>query len=340
MDNIKEIVKLGVDSYKGCVENYSDKQANETLRQAMIEANGGSDKLDIRAMRDGKCSGVYSIVEEVLKQTAMDSLASTDFFNALVEYHNVAAGDQKVFHVENADLFTVSKVADGTQALRRQRLFGLRTVPIETTMHMVRIYEELVLVLAGRISFNDMIDRVARSFTQDTLNEIYTLWNKASQDDLGGTAYFPAAGNAFSEDVLLNVIEHVEAAAGSATSTIIGTKAALRNLIPSIQGWDQKNVVDAQGYLGKFYGSNVIAVPQRHRNGTTDFVFNDKEITVFAGAGADTKPIKFVTEGDPIIIPRQATENMDLTMEYVYGEKYGLGLVTASNTGIGKYQFT
>lgn len=339
MENMKEIVKLGIDSYKGKVEKYSDAQAQVALRNALIEANNGSAKLDIRAMRDGKCSGVFSIVEEILAQTVIDELTKSDYFNALVEYRNVAAGDQAVFHVQDANLFTVSEVADGTQAIRRQRLVGDTTVPITPTMHAVRIYEELDRVLSGRVDFNHMIDVVTRSFTQKTLDDIYTLWANATQADLGGAVYFPAAG-AYDLDTLLTVIEHVEAAAGGAPATIIGTKTALRPLITSIIGTDQKNVVDANGYVGKFYGSNVIAVPQRHQNGTTNFVFDDYTITIIASSGMDAKPIKFVYEGNPLMFTREPKDNMDLTYEFFYGEKYGLGLVTAGNAGIGKYQIS
>ena len=340
MEKMNEIVKLGIDAYKDRVEYYSDKnKVNETPRNALIAANGGSTKVDIRAIRDGKCPEVYGIVEQILAGTVIDALTENDFFNTLVEYRNVADGDQALFRIEDANLFTISEIADGTQAIRRQRLLGETDVTITPTVHAVRIYEELNRVLAGRVDFNHMIDVVARSFTQQTLNDIYSLWANATAADLGGSVYFPSASNVFSLDTLLSVVEHVEAAAGGATATLIGTKAALRALIPSIVGTDQKNVVDSNGYMGTFYGSPVIAIPQRHQIGSTNFVFDDKTITVVAGAGADAKPIKFVYEGDPLVIPRAPQENMDLTYEYFYAEKYGLGLVTAANTGIGKYQF-
>lgn len=340
IEKMDEIVKLGIDAYHGRVENYSTENGNKALREALIEANNGSTKLDPRAIRDGKCNGVFSIVEQILANTVIDELTNTDFFNALVEYKNVAEGDQAVFRVADANLFVVSEIANGTQAIHRQRLVGEVDVPITPTVHAVRIYEELSRVLAGRVDFGHMIDVVARSFTQKTLDDAYSLWANATAADLGGSAYYPVASNAFNLDTLLGVVEHVEAAAGGANATIIGTKAALRALIPSIVGTDEKNNVDANGYMGTFYGSPVIAIPQRHKVGTTNFVFDDKCITVIAGAGADSKPIKFVYEGNPLIIQRDPRDNMDLTYEYFYAEKYGLGLVTAGNAGIGKYKFT
>lgn len=340
IENMNDIVKLGIDAYHGRVETYSAGDAQKALREALIEANNGSTKLDPRAIRDGKCNGVFSIVEQILSETIIDQLTSSDFFNALVDYKNVAEGDQAVFRIKDADLFVVSEAANGTQAIRRQRLVGETDVPITPTVHAVRIYEELSRVLAGRVDFSHMIDVVARSFTQQTLDDAYSLWANATSADLGGAVYYPVATNVFNLDTLLGVVEHVEAAAGGATATIIGTKAALRALIPSIVGTNEKNNVDANGYMGNFYGTPVIAIPQRHQIGTTNFVFDDKCLTIIAGSGDGAKPIKFVYEGNPLIIQRDPRDNMDLTYEYFYAEKYGLGLVTAGNAGIGKYKFT
>ena len=55
---------------------------------------------------------------------------------------------------------------------------------------------------------------------------------------------------------------------------------------------------------GKFYGTDVVALPQRHKVGSTQFVFDDKTINV---------------------------------IEYAVFERYGIGLVTAGNTGMGRY---
>lgn len=46
MSEIKDIVKVAVDAYRGNVEKYSVGQSQEVLRQALIEANGGSTVLD------------------------------------------------------------------------------------------------------------------------------------------------------------------------------------------------------------------------------------------------------------------------------------------------------
>ena len=335
MADMKEIVKLAIDAYKGHVEKYSVGQSQEALRQALVEANGGSTKLDYKAIRDGKCNGLFALIEEILSRTVVEGLTGDEFFNALVDFRNVAEGDQNIFIVEDSNLFVIDDVANGTQGIRRQRLGGSNEVSIPTTMKMVRIYEELNRVLAGRVDFNHFINVVAESFRQKMLNDIYTLWSGATADDLGGVAYFPAAGS-YNEDELLELISHVEAAAGGKTATIVGTKKALRALKDAIDGDVAKNDLYNLGYVGKFYGTPVVATPQRHKVGSTDFVFADDVLTIIAG---DDKPIKFVYEGDPIVLMGDPMQNADFTQEYLYGEKYGLGIVLAGgNAGIGRYQ--
>lgn len=337
MAEMKDIIKVAVDAYHGNVEKYSVGQSMELLRQALVEANGGSTTLNYKNIRDGKCNGLFTLIEEVLSRTVVEGLQGDEYFNALVDFRNVAEGDKNVFTVEDSTLFVVSEAADGTQGIRRQRLGGSTDVSIPTSLKVVKIYEELNRVLSGRVDFNTFINKVAESFRQKLLNDVYTLWSTATAQDFGGVTYFPVAG-AYDEDELLNLIAHVEAASGGKTATIIGTKKAVRNLDITPFGDDAKSDLYNLGYAGKFYGTPVVVAPQRHKVGTTDFVLDDDILTIIAG---DDKPIKCVYEGDPIVLMGDPMTNGDLTQEYLYGEKYGMGIVLAGgNSGIGRYEIS
>ena len=339
MADMNDIVRLAVDVYHGTPEKYSLKEANDTLREALIQANNGSTKMDYRAIRDGKCNGLFAIIEEVLDNTVIEGLTGNEFFMNYVDYRNLALGDKNEFLVDDDLLFQVARVADGTQGIRRQRLESGTEISIATEMHMVRIYEELNRVLSGRVDFNDMIRKVGESYQKDILDQIYALWIASTTPaavtggaPMGSAVYFPAAGS-YSETAMLDLIDHVEAASGK-SATIIGTKKALRNLAESIQADSAKEELHGMGYYGKFFGVPCMALPQRHKVGTTDFLLSNNVLTVVAG---DSKPIKFVYEGDPIVIPGDPLDNADLTQEYVYGSKYGLGLVLSGTQSIGAY---
>ena len=337
MADYNDIVRLAVDAYHGAPTKYSVGESMDVLRQAMIEANGGSSVLDYKAIRDGKCNGLFTLVETILARTVVDGLQGDEYFNALVDFRNIALGDKNEFVIEDRKLFVVSDAADGTQGIRRQRLGGQTKTSIPTSFKVVKIYEELNRVLSGQVDFNKFIQAVAESFRKKLLDDIYALWNAATATDFGGTTYFPTAGT-YDEDGLLDVINHVEAAAGGKPATIIGTKKAVRNLAPSIEGTDSKSDLYNMGYYGKFYGTPVVVTPQRHKFGSTDFVFDDDVLTVIAG---DDKPIKCVYEGQSTVLLGNPTDNKDFTQEYFYGEKYGMGIVlTDGNAGIGRYELT
>ena len=74
MADMNDIVKLAVDAHRGNVEKYSVKQSQETLRQALIEANNGKTSLNYRDIRDGKCNGLFTLIEEVLSATVVEGL--------------------------------------------------------------------------------------------------------------------------------------------------------------------------------------------------------------------------------------------------------------------------
>lgn len=286
MAEMNDIVKLAVDAYHGNVEKYSVKQSMDVLRQALVDANGGSTTLDYKKIRDGECKGLFTLIETILTRTVVEGLQGDEFFNAMVDFRNVNEGDKNLFIVEDDNLFVVAEAADGTQGIRRQRLGGSTETSIPTKLHVVKIYEEMNRVLSGRVDFNHFINKVAESVRQQLLNEIYTLWSGATAEQMGGVTYFPNAG-AYDEDELLDLISHVEAAAGGKTATIVGTKKAIRNLKSAIVSDNAKNDLYNMGYYGKFYGTPAVVVPQRHKVGSSEFVMDDDVLTIIAG---DDKP--------------------------------------------------
>ena len=286
MAEMNDIVKLAVDAYHGNVEKYSVKQSMDVLRQALVDANGGSTTLDYKKIRDGECKGLFTLIETILTRTVVEGLQGNEFFNAMVDFRNVNEGDKNLFIVEDDNLFVVAEAADGTQGIRRQRLGGSTETSIPTKLHVVKIYEEMNRVLSGRVDFNHFINKVAESVRQQLLNEIYTLWSGATAEQMGGVTYFPNAG-AYDEDELLDLISHVEAAAGGKTATIVGTKKAIRNLKSAIVSDNAKNDLYNMGYYGKFYGTPAVVVPQRHKVGSSEFVMDDDVLTIIAG---DDKP--------------------------------------------------
>ena len=140
----------------------------------------------------------------------------------------------------------------------------------------------------------------------------------------------------FDVATLRALIDHVEAATG-AQATIVGTKAGLGKVIDSsanaisLASDSAKEDLYNFGYLGRFYATPMVAMKQVHKVGTDEFAINDNKIYVMAGSD---KPIKLVREGDGLMISTDAFSNADLTQEYLYGERYGLGVIFNQRMGI------
>lgn len=323
----KNLVKIAVDAYKGHVAgNYSVDDSMEVLRQALVEANGGSTKLDYRAIRDGKCNGLFAIVEEIINKTVIEGLPESCPLFDYVDYRNLAEGDTNIFEIRDNGLFVVSDIADGTQGLRRQRLTGGEEITVKTQLKGIKIYEELRRVLAGRVDFNELIDKVAESFQKKINNDIYAAV-KAGFDGL--ISPYKESGS-FDESKLTAIIDHVEAATGK-KAFILGSKQAVRK-ITGVKGADSisaKEDLYAMGYFGHFYTTPIIVMENAHKVGSTDFVLgNDLYIVA-----SDDKFVKFVTEGDTLIIPGDALGNSDLSQEYFMAERYGISVVFAEAFG-------
>ena len=324
----KNLVQLAVDSYKGVATGeYSTSERSETIRKAMIEMNGGSAVMDYRAIRDGKCNGLFAYIEDVLTQTVIEGLPEGNPLFDFVEQRNLKEGDQQKFLLEGKGSFIVSEIADGTQGLRRQRLNAGEEITVKTKKHGVKIYEELTRVLAGRVDFNKFIDMVAEAFIKQITEEMY----EAVVAGFAGLATPYAESGSFNEATLLKIVDHVEAATGQ-TAIILGSKQAVRK-ITGITGADAKSAKEdlyAMGYFGHIGENAVVTMKNGHKAGTTDFILGN-DLYIIA---ADDKFVKYVTEGESLIIPGNPTDNQDLSQEFLTIQCYGIKAIMSAINGV------
>lgn len=333
MEN-KEIVKLALDTMRNSVSgNFSAKEGSEVLRQAFIEMNGGSDKLTVKSFRDHP--QLFQLIEEVMPIMTQEGLRGDELAFNMVDYRNLAEGDQNRFWTEDNSDLIVAKIADGSTSIRRQRLNAGQYINIDTEMHAIKVYEELNRMLAGRVDFNTLVDRLTRSYTRDMRNQILAAFEGVTATTTGLNATYVKTGT-FSAATLRELIDHVEASTGE-KATILGTKAGLGKIADSdanavaLTAASAKEDLYNLGYFGKFYATPMVSMRQVHKPGTDAFAINDNKIYVMAG---NDKPIKFVREGEGLMVATDAFNNADLTQEYLYGEKYGIGVIFNQKMGI------
>ena len=325
-----EVLKMMIDTVKGkSMEGYSKGQTSEAIRNALIELNGGEKKLDMKKFYRG--SEMYSLVEELIPVIIDEGFKDEDPIFSLVEYRNIKDGDEEAFYVEGNSLFMVADAAAGIRGVRRQRIDKSESVTVKTSVKIVRVYEEMNRLLAGKVSFDKFIENVAKSFKQQILADAYKAISEISKETAGLDQNYVIAGTASdNEDALITLIQHVEAATGK-EARIYGTKAALRKVKNAVVSNEAKSDLYNMGHYGRFNGTEMVCMRQVHKAGTSTFLLDDSKLYIIAG---DDKPVKVVNEGDGILYEGDPTANNDLTREYVYGQAFGTGVICAEKLGI------
>lgn len=321
MATVNDIVKLAVDTYNGTpAGQYSLDESHEVVYSAIVAANNGKKYLDRKDIRDGKCGELFAIIEETIVKTVIDGLQGNEFFMNMVEYKNLALGDTNEFYIPDDSLFYVDEVARGTQGLRRQRLGGGNRISVNMKTYGVKVYEELDRMLSGRADLNNIIDRVGRSIVKKQYDDIFTAWTGLVNNS--GSTYIPASGS-YSEAVLLELCEHVEVNNGQ-TPIIMGTRAALRKVTTATVSETAKEDMYNMGYYGNFNGIPMVRINQIHKTNTDSFLLPDNQLYII---GINTKPIKYVNEGEALIVPPTYGMNADFSEDYLFVNNAGIQVI-------------
>lgn len=321
-----KVVKLALDAIHNKVAgNFSADQTSETLREAFIEANGGSTKIGMKTFRDHP--ELYQIVEAIIPAIAQEGFKGDEFFMNLVDYRNLALGDDIDFWAEDNSLFVVSDAAHGTQGIRRQRLDVGTKVDVTTQLKVIKVYEELNRLLSGRVDFNTFVDKVGKSMVASVNSDIYTALSGITSSTTGLNSTYVKSGT-FAEDDLLGIIDHVEASTGM-TAQIVGTRTALRKITSAVVSDEAKSDMYALGYYGKFNGTPLIVAKQRHAVGTDTFLLSDSIVWVIA---SNDKPIKVVDVGEGLMVDSDAKS--DFTKEFLYGQQIGTAVLASAKMGV------
>lgn len=327
MDN--NVLTVAIEAVRGrAMGNYTAADASDAIRNALIEMNGGSTKLSPKTFYKG--TPLYALAQELIPVIIEEGIKKENnpLFN-LVEYRNTAEGDMAEFDIEGDANFVVASVANGIQSVRRQRIVGGDCVKVPTEMKIVRVYENLGRLMAGRIDFNKFVDGVAKAYNDYIVTAAYTALAGITANTYNLDSTYVKSGS-LDPEALLQLINHVEAATGK-KAMIIGTKTAIRKLGAEVTySAEQNSDLYHKGYIGKFAGTDVVALEQAHIPGTSQFALADDALWIVA---ADDKPVKVVNSGEGLLIERDPSLTADLTQEYVYGQAMGVAVICAAKLG-------
>lgn len=317
-------------------EIYDAAQAQEVLRQELLQASKKISGRTANSMRKAlrrHDTELFEIIEELVPLIIKEGFDGNEFWMNFVDERNIALGDKNEFIIPDNTTFIVTKIAEGVATPDRQRLDHGRVLSIATSKHGVRMYEEFARFIAGRIDWNALVDRVAKSFRDAIWSDIYTAFTGISASTIGLSETYVKAGT-YDRSVLNTLIEHVEAATGE-SAMLVGTKTALAKCEGSEKADSAKESMHNAGYYGSFDGTPMVMLKQQHKAGKEEFLLDDN--TVYVIAGGD-KFIKLVNEGDALIEEDDQTKYADQTLNYLMTMNWGVGIAVAGK--IGKYTIT
>ena len=327
----RELVNLCIDTVKGVQTNFSKHEASEIIRKEFVSIFG-TDKPNFKDFRHAeKVATAFEIIEEVVDISITEGFANNPFFQQFVEFRDLALGDRNEFYVEDRSVLAISETAGSHWNLRRQKLDIGQSFSIPTKFYGAKVYTDFLRMVAGRIDFPALVQKIQDSVAEKMAQDIYTQF-AGTLDTL--PSEFTHTG-AFAIDEALKIADHVQASNNGSEVIIAGTKQALRKITGSytqansfLVSMNMKDAINKTGILGEWNGYKLLEIPQIHKVGTFDFALDTVGDSRLFFLPANCKPIKVVREGTSMINQTSnGTENMDMSIEYTFLTNYGIATI-------------
>lgn len=342
----KELAKFMVANYKGEVQvpaNFSaDKvftpeEAITNAFHSVIGTNANSTVEDyILAFRKEDARlGVFAIIEEVLREGIIHESWKNPFFERFVETRSQARGDKTVFYVESKNEVVVSRISkDGRVALDRQRFDEGYELSVDTETRGVKVYEHIARIMLRKTGWANFVSALYAAMERDIAEMCYGAF-LAVVENLPNEFVHRGAYNAKS---IKEKIRNVKLISGAASVTLVGTELALEALtqegsIEYLKSADVQNEIYTTGRLGKWYGHDVVELPNGFKQGTglAELVMPDDVVYIIPNV--QEKPVKLVVEPELIDIQNSAIARVDDTIELAVRWTAGCNVITGSAIG-------
>lgn len=342
----KELAKFMVANYKGEVQvpaNFSaDKvftpeEAITNAFHSVIGTNANSTVEDyILAFRKEDARlGVFAIIEEVLREGIIHESWKNPFFERFVETRSQARGDKTVFYVESKNEVVVSRISkDGRVALDRQRFDEGYELSVDTETRGVKVYEHIARIMLRKTGWANFVSALYAAMERDIAEMCYGAF-LAVVENLPNEFVHRGAYNA---KLIKEKIRNVKLISGASSVTLVGTELALEALtqddaIKYLESADVQNEIYATGRLGKWYGHDVLELPNGFKQGTglTELVMPDDVVYIIPNV--QEKPVKLVVEPELIDIQNSAIARVDDTIEVAVRWTAGCNVITGSAIG-------
>lgn len=339
-----EIKNLMFDLYKGELsDGITKKEAEDKLREMSLKIFGltkNSSKRDRKRAYNEYGRQFFDVIEEVTDFTVSTGLKENEWFNILVNYRNLADGDENLFYNEHEEvILSVARMGKRHHDTMLQRLPEGSTYTIETDVYGAAVGADIDRYLLGHEDWTKLVDAITKAFVVK-VQELIFAEILAAPAKLPVQTGFVETG-ALSEATRKNfnkVLQNVSVANDNADVIIMGTMVGLQELENLIKvNWiadSQKESVANMGRLGNYGRYQLVEIPQRFaKNDVTKDMYDDNILWVFAAG--DEKLVDMIDVGETLIDEiterGEANGRIDDIMKYEVQRELGVG------TRIGKY---
>lgn len=253
-------------------------------------------------------------------------------FAPFVDFRTVGYADVVNLKIPPKTLYTVSKGARGERTSFRQKKYASNIVlsPIE---HIITTYVDMARVLAGKDDLAEAVRAIVVSIEIDMNKEVMA----ALTTGLGAATYptqFIKSG-AFDGKELVKLAQRVQAYNMMAKPVIMGTAAALMNVLPD-STLGGRIVIDGRepvvSYVKDFYGFPVYELPQAP-TGSADFGLALDDTKLYVISAAVNKPVAGVMS-TALTNSNDFYENADISQNFTMRKGYSFEFVGASYAGV------
>lgn len=322
----------------------SKAEANDKLRAFTLDFVGlekGFSQRDLkRAFQNGSIRRYFDLIEEIVDDSLDVGYRESEWFNKLVDYRNITAGDSIEFKAEDENIIlsiaTVGK-SHHDFILQRPALGSSYTLPMGRYGAAVGL--DINRYLVGQEDFAKLIAMLVRSIMIKNQGLIYgAVANAVASlrvtNGFVGTGTLSAATKSDFDDI----IDNVRSIYGDAV--ILGTKNALRKItaLADVQ-WAtdaQKEAIAGMGRLGSYEGTAMVEVEQRFADKTlTTKLMDDTKLYILPSD--DYKIVEFVTRGETELdeITEKGEEHGRIDDIGKYELQYEQGIAVKANRQFG-----
>lgn len=322
----------------------SNAKANEKINTVILDILGfeegykPSKKELKRAMKKNGIE-VYEVLEEAIDFKVTTGFQENEFFNEFVETKNIAEGDRNEFWSEKDVILTVAKVSGDHHDLTMQKLGEGEAFSVKTANYAVKVGMDIDVYILGRKDWSKLVDSVARAFTIQVQNDMFTEV-MAAGDKLPTNEQFNKTMEltADNKETFDTLIEDVSAANGGVGVVIIGLKTDLKKLTALADiDWisnSQKEQVAELGRLGSYEGTTLIEIPQRFElNDVTKKLIPAGKLLIMPNV--ENRFVKFVDVGDTEIVEvTEKAQRKDDFMTYEVQREMGIATMIDHYFGV------